>query len=270
MGKKYSTIITKSFLRTIEYRAEIFIWVLLSVLPFLVLLLVWQSIFGQSGEIHSFSLAKIIQYYLLVMIIRRVTVAHFENRATQRIREGKIDYLLTKPISYSKMLFMEKIGDRFSELIFSSPVLFLLIFISVSANQNFQDITPLFQKISQLFTFSTLLIISYIVEWFLAYITVLFAFWYENASGLQHFKTLTITILGGSMMPIPFMPEWLKNLVNHLPFKYLYSVPIAVIQDGYRLNAQDWSSLTVFLLSLLVISQLIWKKGIQKYTSAGG
>lgn len=273
MWKKYLTISTKAFVRTIEYRAEIFLWVILSIIPFGVIMIIWTGIYGQGGEINNFSLAKIIQYYLLVMIIRRVTAAHFEEHEAQKIREGKIDYLLTKPVSYTKRLFFATLGSRFSSLIFASPVLIILIFFSVKNDPNLGNVDAIrtfAENFWPLLNFCVLLIIGYIVEWILAYITVLFAFWYENASGLQHFKWLLITILSGSMVPIPFMPEWLKNLVNQLPFKYLYSVPISVIQDNYLLSTYDWFYIASFVGGLIFVAQIMWKKGAMKYTSAGG
>jgi len=71
-------------------------------------------------------------------------------------------------------------------------------------------------------------------------------------------------------MPLVFMPDWLQKIVLWLPFKYLYAVPIGIIQNTYR-----WSTIDVFYLSLVflvmtMVTNWLWRKAMYQYTSAGG
>lgn len=263
---KYWQLIQRSFMASVAYRAEVILWLLLDTFPLFILFFIWLSIFQSQTEVANFSLGTITEYYLLVTLIDALSSTHFENWRVEEIRAGKIDFYLIRPLSYLKELLLRDLGGKLFYISFSLPF-FGLVFLLISqlAHLTFSQITWL-----QLVIFVLLIIINYLIQFFIASMIVMVGFWFEYAEGLEHFKWLLVTLLSGWMIPVVMMPSWLQAVVNALPFKYLFAVPVAVIQENYWLTGGDWLYLGLFGLGLALATHLVWNKAKLAYSSHGG
>lgn len=263
---KYIVLFQKAFIKSIEYRSEILIWLVLDTLPILILLLVWVGIYQTKDTIAGFGLSDMLQYYLLGMIIEGLTASHFEAWRVEQIKMGKIDYFLTRPISFLTEILLVFFGGKAFYLFVSMP-LFLLVWYLTSLI--FSISLPIISIIDMLSIF-VLLFLAALFQAFIALIIVLLGFWFEGAQGLEHFKWIVLSIFTGLMIPIPFMPQMIQHLIYLLPFKYLYAVPIGIVQGTYQLRIIDWSYLVATIVFLYVVILLIWNRAQYKYSSAGG
>ncbi|MBD3279545.1 MAG: hypothetical protein GF390_02430 [Candidatus Pacebacteria bacterium] len=266
MFKKYWALFRQNLINSVQWRAELIVWVLLYIIPTLILMLIWTQILTPGKSLHGFDQSQILTYYWLTLVVRSATGVYFEGWRIREIREGKIDYHLTKPISFFKQVVFVDLGGKFFYLGLSLPAFGLLLLVS-QWWFDFQLVNP---SLLSLISFLGLLFMGYWLEFLLSYITVLFTFWFTGAEGLQHFKWIMISVFSGAFIPIPFLPTWLKNLAQLLPFKYLYMIPITVIQGTYQLTWLDLAYLSGSLIGLSLITQLIWKYAMYQYTSAGG
>lgn len=265
MWRKYLVLTSKHFILSIQYRAELLTWVILNVVPALVLVWIWQGVYSQSSQIAGMSLGQVVQYYLLTVVVQAVIASHFETRSAENIRLGKIDHYLTKPLAYPFRIFFSHLGGKIYFLTVSLPAL-ALVYMALANTFHFQAAFSIHQLISLL----VLLGLGFMIEFFLAMIIVLLAFWLDQPEGLQHFKWIIITLFSGMMIPFPFMPDWLRQISMTLPLKYLYAIPISIFQGTYQLTWNDiyYESLVVLVLTILV--SWMWKQAAYRYSSAGG
>jgi len=266
MWNKWKTLYTRYFINAIEYRSELIVWFLLSVIPTLILILVWQSIFNSQGNIQGYGLGEIIQYYLLVIFIGELTASHFENWWVRMIREGKIDLFFTRPFSLQQTIF---IGDLSRKTVYALLTLPLFAAIWWAMSQVWV-IQPFNLSAAVLLGFVVCLAISYAIYFFMGLIIVFMGFWLEGAQSLEHFKWIIVTLLSGSFIPVTFLPDWLKNLVNLLPFKYMYAVPIGLLQGKTTISITELIYPLSFIVCLWIIAQILWRLALKRYTSAGG
>lgn len=266
MLKKYLAIYRYMFIRSLQFRTELMIYVVLDVLPFFILLFVWQAVFENKTEINSFTLPQITQYYFLVMLVERMTSTYFENWRSEEIRKGKIDYFLTRPFSYFNEIFSKDIGGKLVSLIISLPGLGLAFFLISFV----VPVAPLSVAPHQLTIFLIFMAIGYCMQFMIAFWIVLLTFWFEGSSGLEHFKWITVSLFSGSMIPITFMPEWLQTLYHYLPFKFIFAVPITYLQGSLQLSTQLLLELGVSLALMALLSRVLWKRALYQYASAGG
>lgn len=254
------------FVRTLQFRAELIVYSFLDVLPYFVLFFVWKAIFQQVDTVNDFTLSTIVNYYLLVIVIERLSATHFEGWRSEEIRMGKIDYFLTRPFSYISEIYSKELGSKIISIIFTLPVI-SLFFI---ANVFIYNIDQSYLTLTNLLIFMALMVVAHTIQFFIALWIVLITFWMEGSSGLEHFKWIVLTLFSGAMVPIEFMPNWLKTLTNILPFKYVFSVPITVLQNKYVLQMYDYIYLTLLLLSMVIFTKILWARAQLKYSSAGG
>jgi len=114
------------------------------------------------------------------------------------------------------------------------------------------------------------MIIAHTIQFFIALWIVLITFWMEGSSGLEHFKWIVLTLFSGAMIPVEFMPNWLKTLTNILPFRYVFSVPINILQNKYTLKTFDYIYLLVLMILTTVFTKILWSRAKLQYSSAGG
>lgn len=254
------------FIRTLQFRAEVVVYSVLDVLPYFVLFFVWKAIFEQVDTLNNFTLAQIINYYLLVIVVERLSATHFEGWRSEEIRMGKIDYFLTRPFSYISELYSKEISSKLISIIFSFPII-SAFFI---ANILIYNIDQSYITITNLLIFLALMLLAHTIQFFIALWIVLIAFWTEGSSGLEHFKWIVMTLFSGAMIPIEFMPNWLQNISNILPFKYVFAVPISILQNKYMLTATDIAYLSFLFLGMTLFSKFLWSRAKLKYCSSGG
>lgn len=266
MWRKFFATYKHAFQSVLEYRTELVIWILLDTLPTLILFLVWYTLFLHQEVIRGYTLSQTLEYYLYTLTITTITSAHFENRHVRAIREGKIDFFLTRPFSFLSQILWEYLANKTFYTLLLIPSLGAIILFTQWAFQ-IQFSVPHPLQIAQFFL---LFCGAAVIEYLIAVIIVLLGFWFEYAESLEHFKWLVIGLLSGHMMPRTFSPPWLGWLMEKLPFQYMFAVPIEIIQGMNTLRMNDLLYLTAFISLLIFIVFILWHNGKHRYSSAGG
>ncbi len=266
MFKKYQAHILQVAIHSLQFRAEMITHIVLDAVPFVVVLFIWLALFQNTATIQNFTFPQIVEYYLLALIIERCTASHFESWRSQEIREGKIDYYLTKPFSYLHSIVAKDIGGKIVSILLSIPIFMLLILL---LQQIFSFQLPSF-SLGILIPFVLFLLFAYAMQTLIALWIVLLTFWFEGSDGLEHFKWITISLFSGAMLPYTFMPEWLQTAFDYLPFKYLYAVPIGIAQQQLTISASLLLGMSVTLVTMVLCTKLLWIKAVRVYCSAGG
>jgi ABC-2 type transport system permease protein len=254
------------FLQSIEHRGELLVWVCLSIVPNIILLAIWQSAYGKSQVLNGYNLSQILQYFLFGTLINSLTSTHFEAFQSRQIREGKIDNAMTKPLSYPVQIFLRDIGGRAFYMILTLPIFICTYMLLMHIFQ----LSALHIPFVAVLQFFILMVFGYWIEFSFAFATVLLTFWFEGAEGLEHFKWIIITIFSGWMIPVAFMPQWLQKAVAVLPFKYMYAIPIDILQGRALLQITDLVLMSVSAIVLFLALSVLWRKAVYKYSSAGG
>jgi ABC-2 type transport system permease protein len=264
--RKHLRYMLFKFQRVIEFRVEIIIWIVLDLLPFLVLFLIWSAIYTVHDELGGLDFSQMLFYYLLVAIISSLSASHFESWRSEEIRMGKIDFFLTKPFSYIKEVLLTDATHKVFYILLFTPA--YLIFFYIAWWFFPFDLPSLTWQSLGLALF--LLVAAYLIQALIALFIVLLTFWFEGSRGLEHFKWLAISLFSGAMVPRDIMPDWLRLITDWLPLKYLYAVPIEVVQARSNFQVADLAYLFGFILVLILILRHTWNQAIRRYVSAGG
>jgi ABC-2 type transport system permease protein len=264
--QKYIAFFKFKFLEQLQFRGEFILWFVLDLIPFAILFLVLKTLFQQRNVINTYTISDIIFYYFAVVLIDKLILTHFEGWRVQEIRDGKIDRYLVRPFAYLQEVILSDLATRLFSLLIFLPFYILFFFIT-------QHVIPfaLPQPSGlQLMYAIVFILFAYFMELTLGLLIVLLGFWFEGSQGLEHFKWIVVTMLSGSMIPLEFLPNWMQTLAHNLPFKYMFSVPINMLQGRSMPHVTDLLiiSATVFCMTSLIA--FTWKKAIYTYTSSGG
>ena len=264
--RRLQQLLFRAAAKTIAFRAETWLWLILEAVPMIILLMIWQGIYANTSQLHGVQFNILIFYYIFVFFVEMATAAHFESWRINEIREGKIDFYLVKPLGYLTELFIRHVGDKIMSVVLKLPLFLVFVWIVFLL---FHPELPTTSIVTYTQT-ALLLIGAFCMQFCLSAIIVMLGFWLENAEGLDHFRWLSTSLFSGIVIPFAFMPPGLLKLAEALPFKYLHSVPVLVLLGQQTASWHDYVYLGTTCTLLVGLTLWLWKKARARYSAYGG
>src|SRR3979490_1802597 len=100
--EKYISVFNIGLQNTFVYRWNYFLRALFGLIPLAGTVFLWSAVFKErGGALHGYDYGSMIYYYLLTPLVSNLgTPTEDEWQIAADIREGQINALLTKPMSY--------------------------------------------------------------------------------------------------------------------------------------------------------------------------
>src|SRR5437763_14341271 len=100
--RKYLVVFNLGLQNTFVYRWNYFLRAVFGLIPLAGTVFLWSAVFKErGGGLHGYNYGSMIYYYLLALLVSNlVTPTEDEWQTAGDIREGQINALLTKPMSY--------------------------------------------------------------------------------------------------------------------------------------------------------------------------
>jgi len=259
--KAYPTLLKVYYARSIEYRGQLLIWILSSVLP-LVMMLVWIQIANTQGPVNGFSSVDFVEYYLMVTLFRRLTGAWIFWDVDADIRNGTLSPQLLKPIHPLHHLLTRVIASKPIQIIIVLPP---IVIASLLVGAQY-DLRPPTLVLAFVATAGALLI-----EFLVQAIIGSLAFWISHAVAIADVWFWTRSLLSGWIIPLAMFPAALQALLVVLPFRYCLAFPIEIVLGGLTPDqiAQGLAIEFVWVGVFFVLFQLVWRRGLKSYGAVG-
>src|SRR6266508_6167234 len=130
--EKYISVFNIGLQNTFVYRWNYFLRALFGLIPLAGTVFLWSAVFKErGGSLHGYDYGSMIYYYLLTLLVSNLVVpTEDEWQIAADIREGQINALLTKSMSYLGYRLSIFLSGRFiySFLIFPSIALIFVFF----------------------------------------------------------------------------------------------------------------------------------------------
>jgi ABC-2 type transport system permease protein len=260
--KTYPTLLKAYYARSIEYRGQIIIWILSSVLP-LIMLMVWLTIAGQQGApIGGYDAAGFISYYLMVTLFRRITGVWIIWDMDNDIREGALSPLLLKPLNPMHYHFAAVIaGKPLQTLIVLPPIAVASILLGAH-----YDLSLL-----SLLCVSIALCGGMMIEFLVQAIIGTFAFWITQATAVAELWFWIRSLLSGWVIPLALFPAALIGPLTVLPFRYTLSFPIEIILGRLPIDQIALGfGIELFWIAVFFLAfRWLWRRGLKLYGAVG-
>jgi ABC-2 type transport system permease protein len=263
MRLKYIFRVAKTLFSTyyaymLEYRAELFIWLLSNSLPF-ILMGAWLKA-SETGS-FGFTALEFIRYFLAVFVVRQFNIVWVIWDFERELISGQLSHRLLQPIDPFWHHLINHIAERFARL----PMLVVLIALFfVLYPQSFW--IPSWST-GLLATF--IVAIAFLLRFLIQYTFGLLSFWTERASAIEQLWFLTYIFLSGIIAPLDVFPPLVRDIVMWTPFPYMVYFPAALLV-GKAIDV--WQGIGVmagWMVVFFVISRWLWRKGIKQYSGMG-
>lgn len=263
--KKYWVYFKMQWQATLEYRGDVVLYALSSALLPLMGLFVWLAV-SSSGANLAFSNSEIIIYFLLVTLVNSVTSTWGSWYVLGKINDGSFSNYLVKPFSIVDDFAINNIAEKAFKLIVLSIFALIAGFFLLRGSSLSFSVSWL-----QIILFILSLGLAAVLTFLLDMIIGLSTFWIYEIDFINSLFMLASSLLAGKVIPVAFLPDFLKNWVTYLPFRYTVSFPIEILMN--KMPGSDLiSGLTIqifWLIFTFVGYKFLFAKGSKKYQGYG-
>ena len=277
MFKRYKPFFKAGAMDMMAFRFSIFTWFFVTIFEVAVIIFLWIAVYKNSNDgfdsiINGFSFKDMICYLVIINIFAFVT---FDQGTlwtiNDEIKNGTISMSFVKPISYRKRFIATTLG-YFSVVFFIIEIPFLSIIYLVFYLIGFIEISSIWLFFGYLLLFLIAQVIACLLNDVINYIFGILCFYTSSSFGINQIKSVIISFLSGSLLPLAFFPGVLKEVLGYLPFAGMASNPVMILLMKYSFV----DSILFILLSLIwlvvleLFAFLLFKHASKKITVHGG
>mgnify|MGYP001559158559 CR=1 FL=1 len=261
--KKYAVIFSIAWQRALAYRGVSVIFTLFFLINGLLSFAIWVVAFKSSPDRLAGTLPQLLVYFTILIFIHQLIQPYTAGViANEHIKQGQLSMYLLKPIPYFRFMFLTVLPWRIVQFLLSLPLAIVLMFAFR------QHIALDYQAFILGFLLLPLaLLLSFIIQLFFAQ----FAFWFDDATGFLNVAEVLTLLFSGAGIPIFLFPEILKQIGSLLPFQYAMYFPVATL-SGLVSITEYWRSffmLLTWIVGLGLIVNLLWRRGLRRFTGEG-
>lgn len=232
------------------------------------IIMVFEAFYGNSITVQPISLKQLIIYVwlqqaFLVFIMMWIR----DSELLDSITNGNVAYELCRPYKLYTFWYVKLVAQRLSgALLRCFPILIVTFFLP----------EPYRMTLPTDFATLCLFIITLLLGLLVLVAITMFIYISVFITMSPMGSLLIIGAIGeffaGTVIPIPLMPEWLKNIAYMLPFRLAADLPFRVYSGNILFNEALISILIqlLWLFVLLIFGNIAFNKAVQKVVVQGG
>jgi len=258
----------------LAYRGDFVLGTLMRFLPIITQIFLWWAIFQSlnpddpnEARLKGYSFHDMVAYYLLTMVGRAFSsMPGLSSSIALKIRDGELKKFLVQPVDLITFLFWSRVAHKVAYYTIATIPFALVFYLCRSY------FTLGWPDAWTMGAFVASLLLSFAMGFYLEACIGLVGFWMLEVSSLLFVYMLFQFFLSGHMFPLDIIPEPFRTVVEVLPIKYLAYFPAAVFLGkvhGTQLLI-DLGMLVGWTLFFFIMSQVIYRRGLKRYSGYGG
>jgi ABC-2 type transport system permease protein len=260
----YIYIAKIKILASLVYRFEVYSTLITNFIMVFAVSFFWKVAYRGIGAVDGVDEKQMITYSIISTLLSAAFVFNVEDTVNSRIREGDIALDFIKPLNVFGIYLAQDIGSIASSLMLKVIPLFIVssVFISV----------PLPASLRSLILFLFSCILSYMILWLLSAIVGLTSFWIVELGPLGHIKNALVGTISGSFIPVWFFPDVIRNILEFMPFIYIYQLPLGIYigKTDFIDSIKGMTIQFVWVCIMLLIFYVMQRKARNRVFIQGG
>lgn len=262
--KVYLYVIKVQILKSMAYKFNVYGNILMQTIIMLATAFFWKALFKNADNMNGVTVDTMLTYTVVSSMVSVLLTTNVENRITDSVKKGSIAIDLMRPVNIYMVFFAENLGSIIA-LIFQN---LLPIFIIGSLLIKL----PLPNSVADGLLFVISMILAFFINWFLAVIFGMWAFKVIEMSALIQVKKHLIRLLSGSIIPIWFFPNWIRTILECIPFAYIYQMPISIYVGQYTRESLIRGLIIqlIWVVVLFAVAKILEQKATKSVMIQGG
>jgi ABC-2 type transport system permease protein len=250
--------LTSYYAHMLEYRAEIVLWMLAGVLPF-ILMGVWEQ--AADGGATSLRRLELTRYFLAVFVVRQLSVVWVIWEFERQVVEGRLSPYLLQPLDPVWRHVAKHVSERFAR----APFFVALVALFFCLRPESFWVPSL--RSASLALIAT--VMAFALRFVIQYSFAMLTFWTERASSLTSFWFLFYLFLSGYIAPLELYPESVRAFALWTPFPYLVHFPARLMVGAEVDLLRGFSIMLAWGLVFLLVNRVLWRAGLRHYSAMG-
>lgn len=253
IGVKYWAITLTNLQNQLAY-----VWDALGRAVFIILIMfifvqLWSAAFEARGdaEIAGLSLADTIWYFLIAEMIELGKFRH-DQRISEEVKDGSIAYTLNRPYNYLAYHFFNGLGETLVKMVLIFLLgLPLVLWYAGPPSIQWHAIPGVL----------IVIFLAMVLDFCMASSIGLLAFVTEDTFSFRLVYQKLMFILGGLLIPLDFLPDWLQRIAYLLPFSQVTYAPAKLfVAFDWRLflNTVSLQLVWIIITGLVLFFQYRW------------
>ena len=259
----YLAFAKKSFLQKSAYRFNHLMSILNTIIRIFIFWEIYRTLYGGRTEVDGITMSMVTTNFILSMGLEAVFGVD-DYYLPNRIRDGSIATELLLPVSFHGRMLAGNLGNALFQLIFHFTPAFAVTVLAIGME------APASPLVFLAFLFSALL--GYGVLFGISFLMQMLSFWLLNVWAIMTIKNVFVNVLSGAMIPLWFMPDWMRDIIRFSPFSSIYFTPVQIYlgQLSGREILFRFATQGFWMAVLLAGGAVLWKKGQRKLVVQGG
>ena len=214
-----------------------------------------------------FSMTDMVVYIFLSNVTGQLTFSSASNDVGEEIRDGSISMRLIKPVNVDMSYLAAEIGAALMRFaVFAVPVM-----MGIEIYRYVVCETIMFDLVRFLLYLLSI-VLAYLISFRVNLCFGFIAFYVKNLWGIGILKNSIINFLSGSLIPLAFMPEQLKIILEYMPFASMNYTPVMIYMGKYDIDEILFrlAIQAIWALITYALSKLIWFRAVKKLSVQGG
>lgn len=256
--RKFATLVAASHAEMSEYRVEIVLWILSSIMPFMLMGL-WMNA-SQTGNL-GMGPVGFARYFLAVFVVRQVTLVWVIYEFEEDVVKGRLSAHLLHPIDPGWRYLASHLGERMARFPFLVGICAIFFMLYPPALW----IPSPTAAGKALFALSAAFALRFLMQYAFAMV----AFWSERANAIEDLWFFMYLFLSGFIAPLELFPPTVRRLAELTPFPYLVYMPAQILIGRPVDLGRGMSVMAVWGIAFWILYRLLWKAGLKRYSAMG-
>lgn len=264
---KYKCTFLLGLENALEYRVDFVLSLFSTIFPIIIQTFLWTCIY-QSPDAsidNGYTYQQIILYSLLAGMVSKLVSTGFEYEINDDIKNGGMNKYLVKPVSYLRYRLSAFLGKKV-------PAAGILAIAAAAALGGAFLILSVRLSFVRILLFIVSLVLAVLLNFCIFFCIGMAGFWLTEISKLYGTIGIVLVVLSGGIFPLDIFGPAFSRISLILPFSYTTQFPVNIINGKLDASAmvQGFLIQAVWIGGLLILSGILWKKGLKRYVSAGG
>ncbi len=267
--KAYLNLFKLRVLTNLQYRADVLAGLSTQFFFGFVYIMVYLAFYNSNGTVKTpMECSELVTYVWLMQAFYAIIYPNDNSSdLLKMIRNGNLSYELVRPQNLYVKEFFKIMANKFTQAFLRcGPIIIIAFLLPIKYRLSLPN-----SLLSLLLSFISLILSGILISAIIVTVPMFTMFTLDD-EGLLTLYLVLADVFMGTVIPMPFFPEWLKTVASFLPFRYMADVPFRI----YSGNIPVMEALNlvggafIWIIITLIIGSIITRAALKKAVIQGG